>query len=246
MAITTSRAPLRFYVEAPLSPGADIELPERVARHAAVLRLRAGEEITLFNGAGGEYCARLAIPGRSRYTARIESRREVDRESPLAIILGLGISSGEHMDYAVQKATELGAAEIRPITTERSIVRLPKARIDRRLAHWQSIAAAACEQCGRNRLPQIAQVASLREFLTCPAAGTHLLLSPDASLALRELPRSERLSILIGPEGGFTAAEIGQALQAGFVGVRFGPRILRAETAPLAAIAALQALWGDC
>jgi 16S rRNA (uracil1498-N3)-methyltransferase len=246
MAMTTSRAPIRFYVEAPLFPGADIELPERVVRHVAVLRLRAGEEITLFNGAGGEYCARLASLARERYTARVEAQRDVDRESPLSIILALGISSGDRMDYAVQKATELGAAEIWPITTERSVVRLSEARIDRRLAHWQSIAVAACEQCGRNRLPQIARAASLREFLSCSAPGTRLLLVPDGAARLRELPRTERLTVLAGPEGGLSADENNQALKAGFVGVRFGPRVLRTETAPLAAIAAIQALWGDC
>jgi 16S rRNA (uracil1498-N3)-methyltransferase len=236
----------RFWIDTPLSPGAEIELPETAARHVAALRLREGDGLILFDGAGGEHEAALLRIVRGRCTARVGARRDVNRESPLAITLALGISTGDRMDYALQKAVELGVARILPLATERSVVHLSRDRADRRLAHWRGIAVAACEQCGRNRVPRIEPVAGLDVFLGCPPEGLKLLLAPDAARRLSEMGRSDAIVVLIGPEGGLSAHEREAALAAGFVALRFGPRILRTETAPLAAIAAIQALWGDC
>lgn len=242
-----ARTAPRFYVARPLSSGAEIELPPHVVRHVSALRLREGDAITLFNGSGGEFGARLGRLGRDQALARIAAWRDLERESPLRITLALGISSGERMDFALQKATELGVAAIRPVVAERSVVRLSSERADRRLAHWRGVVAAACEQCGRNRVPEVSPIAALDDLIYESAeAGPRLFLSPDAAQELRQLERAQALLLLIGPEGGLSPAEQHRAQSRGFVALRFGPRILRTETAPLAAIAALQAMWGDC
>jgi len=225
-------------------------LPPGQAHHVArVLRLKAGDTLTLFDGRGGEYEAVIARVSERGVTLDIGERRTVDRESPLAITLGQGISSGERMDYTVQKAVELGVAMIQPLETSRSIVRFDRARARKREAHWQSIAIAACEQCGRNRVPEVAPVTSLRDWLgQGGAAGAELsvLLSPDAPVPLAGLPAPRRSACLLaGPEGGLTPEEEQDALRCGFTAARLGPRILRTETAALAALAAMQTLWGD-
>ena len=242
----SSAAPPRFFFDGPLAPGAEVELPERAARHAVVLRLRAGDPIELFNGAGGEYACALSRAARDSMRARVSAWRDIERESSIDITLAQGLSGGDRMDYAVQKATELGVRAILPLATERSVVRLSDERADRRLAHWRNIVAAACEQCGRNRLPGVHPVVTLGAFLASADAGAQrLLLTPTGSVSLRELTPAGKFILIAGPEGGLTEAEEQRTTHAGFIPVRLGPRVLRTETAPLAAIAALQSMWGD-
>jgi 16S rRNA (uracil1498-N3)-methyltransferase len=241
-----SSAPPRFFYDGPLAPGADVELPERAARHATVLRLRVGDSIELFNGAGGEYECTLSRTARNSMRARVGAWRDLERESGIDITLAQGLSSGDRMDYAVQKATELGVRAIRPLATERSVVRLSDERADRRLSHWRNIVASACEQCGRNRLPEVHPVAPLGTFLAeTDNSAQRLLLAPAGSVRLRDLTPAGKIVVVVGPEGGLTEDEEERAVHAGFAPVRIGPRVLRTETAPLAVIAALQSMWGD-
>jgi 16S rRNA (uracil1498-N3)-methyltransferase len=170
----------------------------------------------------------------------------IERESPVSVTLALGISSGDRMDFAIQKATELGVNVVQPLATARSVVRLSEGRAEKRIAHWRAVAIAACEQCGRNRVPAINPVCGLLEYVVSRAPGTKILLSPDGDVSLRDLPPAQALTILIGAEGGLTDEERMDALRNGFVAMRFGPRVLRTETAPLAVLAAIQATWGDC
>lgn len=242
-----SSATPRFFIDRPLAQGAEVELPDRVVRHLAVLRLRIGDSLMLFNGAGGEHECALSRVGKNSVRARVIAWHDLERESGIQITLAQGLSGGDRMDYAMQKATELGVRAIRPLATERSVVRLSEERADRRLAHWRNVVAAACEQCGRNRLPEVHPVATLGEFLSTPenAAQRLLLLTPSGTVRLRELAPADRVIVLIGPEGGLSGEEQARVLKTGFTAVRVGPRVLRTETAPLAAIAALQAMWGD-
>ena len=241
-----ARAP-RFYCDASLPPGATVELPERAVRHAAALRLREGDALVLFNGDGHESAATLTGLGKRGATCLVRSRRAVDRESPLEVHLAQGICAGDRMDLVLQKATELGIASIQPVVTARSIVRLAPERRERRETHWQNVVIAACEQCGRNLIPPVAPSTGLPEFVALPArGGTRILLAPDGEATLRSLAPHAPVTILIGPEGGLAPEERELAATRGFTAVRFGPRILLTETAPLAALAALQALYGDC
>ena len=229
-----------------LAPGATVDLPAQATRHVAALRLRDGDAVTLFDGRAGEWSAELLRVGRDRASARLLAWHDLERESPLTVTLALGISSGERMDFAIQKATELGVNVVRPIATLRSVVRLKEERAERRIAHWRGVAIAACEQCGRNRLPVIEPALPLLEFVALSAAGTRILLSPEANMSLQDLTPATTLTLLIGAEGGLTPEERADALHYGFVPMRFGPRVLRAETAPMAVLAAIQAAWGDC
>jgi len=248
MKASADRSAPRFFVPSSLSAGADIELPERAARHCAVLRLRGGDSITLFNGQGGEYTAELTRISRDAMHARVVSGRAIERESPLAVTLAQCVSSGDRMDVALQKSTELGVARIVPIASARSVVRLSSERADRRIAHWRNLIVAACEQCGRNRIPEVAGIVELEAFLSSTAGGEglRLLLAPDASRSLKQLERATAVTLLIGPEGGLDPDERRRAESSGFVPINFGRRVLRTETAPIAAIAAMQAMWGDC
>jgi 16S rRNA (uracil1498-N3)-methyltransferase len=240
------RAP-RLHCREPLAPGATIVLDERAARHVAALRLRAGDAVTLFAGDGAEWDGMLAEVGKRGVTVALRARRAVDRESPLEVQLAQGVCSSDRMDLLLQKATELGVAAVHPVVTERSIVRLSGERLERREAHWQNVVIAACEQCGRNTVPRVAPARSFTDFLADPpAAGLKLLLAPDGAHRLRDLAPTGPVLLLIGPEGGLAPDERALALHTGFAPVAFGPRILRTETAPLAALAALQALFGDC
>jgi len=245
--VTAGRAP-RLYHDGPLSPGAMIDLSERAARHVQALRLRVGNPITLFNGDGTEWEATLTLISKRSTVASVGGRSAVDRESPLEILLLQGVCASDRMDLVLQKATELGVTAIQPLVTSRSIVRLSSERQERRQIHWQNVVIAACEQCGRNAIPDVAPGIEFTAMLAqLPGDGSRLLLSPDGSTNLRSLSAPpQRLTLLIGPEGGLAPDERMLALAAGFVPIRFGPRILRTETAPLAALAALQALWGDC
>jgi len=234
----------RLFVDAELRPQASLELPEATAHHAArVLRLREGETVVLFDGRGGEYEARLAMPGRGRVLADTGERRDVERESPLAVTLVQAVSTSDKMDFTVQKAVELGVAALHPVFSARSVVRLSGEREAKKLAHWRRIAIAACEQCGRNRIPEIAEPVALDRYRP-PAAAAKILLSPAGSGRLADGAKSP-LVLAAGPEAGFSTEEEQLFMRAGFAAARLGTRILRTETAALAALAALNALAGD-
>ncbi|MBE0622245.1 MAG: 16S rRNA (uracil(1498)-N(3))-methyltransferase [Burkholderiales bacterium] len=245
--LTPRSAGTRLYCDMPLSPGAEISLPEAAARHAVtVLRLQVGDTLNLFNGEGGEYRASLVSVSKREARARIIEFHATERESPVDITLALGISAGERMDYSLQKATELGVTAIQPLATERSVVRLAGERADKRLLHWQHVAIAACEQCGRNRVPLVAPVQKFFDYLAAVDRNKRLLmLSPDADAPLKRVAPASAAVLLIGAEGGLSPSEFDAAQASGFEPVNLGPRILRTETAPVAALAVLQALWGD-
>lgn len=237
----------RFYCPMPLQVQREVTLPDAVARHAiGALRLRDGDHVTLFNGDGHEFAGVLSTGGRA--TVKLMARHSPERESPLRIVLAQGVSSGERMDLTIQKSVELGVSGIQPVMMRRTIVRLAGDKVEKRRAHWQAVAASACEQCGRNVIPEVSAIVDFDGWRRQWAAsgGLGLMLDPEAQVALHELPRPEGLvTLLAGPEGGFDPAERTAARAAGFVGVRLGPRVLRTETAALAALAALQTLWGD-
>jgi len=241
----------RLYVPGELVPGRAFALPRQQAHHASrVLRLKAGAAVTLFNGGGAEFDAIVTRVAGDAVSVKVGDARDCARESPLEIVLGQALSSGERMDYTVQKAVELGVAAIHPLAAVRSIVRLTGERAEKRVAHWQAVAISACEQSGRNRVPPVAPVTEFAAWLGRRAAGgagaLRLLLSPAGATRLRDLPRpAASIVLLAGPEGGFTPEEEAAALHYGFAPVRLGPRVLRTETAAVAALAALQALWGD-
>jgi 16S rRNA (uracil1498-N3)-methyltransferase len=239
----------RFYLDQALAPGARFSLPPGPARHAArALRLGVDDAITLFNGRGGEYAARIERIQKDEVAVSVTGFTDVERESRLRVTLAQGISSGERMDYTLQKAVELGVAAIQPIAARRSVVKLAGERADRRVSHWQGVVASACEQCGRNQVPPVATPLTLAGWLgqERPAGGRLLFLSPLAEARLADLPPPGAMDCLIaGPEGGFEADEIAALHAAGATPVRLGPRVLRTETAALAALAAMQTLWGD-
>ena len=249
----------RFHCPLPLTEGAEIDLPEGCARHVQVLRLQPGADITLFDGGGpllrgGEWTATVLHMGRTSVRVRVGAHQAIEREGARAIHLLAGTTAGERMDWLVEKATELGMASLTPLATERSMVRLHGERAAKKQAHWQAVAVAACEQCGRNRVPHIHPLASLAQAQAlAPASAAavatgvaplRLVLSlapgsvPLRSVLAQAAPEAA-LQFLSGPEGGLSAQEEQQALAQGFVPVSLGPRVLRAETAPLAALAAL-------
>lgn len=239
---------IRVYVDAPLAPGARVALDASAAAHVQrVLRLDAGDDLTLFNGDGLDYPSKIAAIGRGAVEAAVGGRVAARAESPLAVTLVQGVARAERMDLVVQKATELGVAALVPVTTARSVVKLDRGTRDRKREHWRGIAIAACEQCGRATLPAIADPRPLAEVLAeKPAAGARLLLAPDAPLSLAAAARgAAAVEILVGPEGGLEDAECRAALDAGFRACRLGPRVLRSETAAIAALAVLQSVAGD-
>ena len=237
----------RFYCREALSPGAHIELPEPVARHAVrVLRLPPGAPMILFDGRGGQYLAHIERIERDRVMAELSAWQDVERESPLAVTLVQSLQAGEKMDFTIQKAVELGVRDIVPVESRRSVMRLAGERAAKRVAHWQGVSASACEQCGRNQVPLVASLEKLESWLARPAGDAlRLMLDPQAEQTLATITPATNVQLLIGAEGGLDPQEVIAARQAGFVGVRMGPRILRTETAGLAALAILQALWGD-
>lgn len=236
----------RFHCPVGLAVGATVELPDRAAQHVRVVRLRSGDAVTLFSGDGAEYVGSLLDIGKRTVTALVRTRREASRESPLAVTLIQGLCSGERMDLVIQKATELGVVAIRPVLAARSQARISSDRQERRGTHWQAVAIAACEQCGRNTIPEVQPLVTLADALAEPRRGGSILLSPLGNQTLRSLARENEVTVLVGPEGGLAPREREDAIAAGFLPLRFGPRVLRTETAPLAVIAAMQALWGDC
>lgn len=240
---------IRIHVELPLSEGAEVSLPAQAAEHVnRVLRLPAGAAISLFNGDGHDYESVLVHVGKREVTAQIEAVASVPSESPLRLTLAQAVVRGEKMDLIVQKATELGVARIVPLLTERSEIKLDAARAEKRLMHWRAVVASACEQSGRARLPEVVPTVALSTWLDSLSAdhGLRLALLPQATQAARELHFVNGCGLLVvGPEGGLGERDIAALSGAGFSGLRLGPRILRTETAGLAALAALQALHGD-
>lgn len=238
----------RIYTPEVLRTGTTQDLPESAAAHVTrVLRLAAGDPITLFDGTGTDYDAVLKVVARSAVTVDVGAGRPAQRESPLAVTLLQGVSRGARMDTVVQKATELGVRRLQPVLTGRSVVRLDAERARARLEHWQRIVISACEQCGRSVLPEVLPACPLDDALATLEPGTvGLTLDPRGESGLDELlGATHRVALAIGPEGGFTADEIRTLTRAGFRGLRLGPRILRTETAPLAALAILQFARGD-
>ena len=237
----------RFHVPGGLAPGATVDLPAEAAHHALrVLRLGDGDDVMLFDGRGGEWGARLvrAGPGLRAVLAGFDAE---DRVPALHVTLVQGLPAADKMDWIVQKATELGVAAIQPVAAKRSVVRLSGERMARRVHHWQQVAVAACEQCGRNRVPGVAPLLDLPHYLgSATTNDTRLLLAPGAEHGLRGMEKpAGPVTLLVGPEGGFEEGEIHAALAAGFKPLSLGPRVLRTETAGTAALAAMMALWGD-
>jgi 16S rRNA (uracil1498-N3)-methyltransferase len=237
----------RIHTAADLVSGTTIELDENAFNHAVrVLRLKQGDALILFNGRGGEFESHLEEVQKKRACAVIGNFHDKDCESPLPIILGQCISRGEKMDYTIQKAVELGVSEIVPLFSERCGVKLDQTRQEKRLRHWQSVIISACEQSGRNRIPALHETMSLKKWQRGLDASVKLVLDPCTNETLSALARPERnVALLIGPEGGLSDDEIESAVKYGFTGIRLGPRILRTETAGLAALSVIQSLWGD-
>jgi len=240
----------RVFVDAALEPGRELELPAVAALHLTkVLRAGSGDAFTLFGGDGCEYPATITAVRGARVSAVVGAGRAVDRESPLAVTLVQGVPRGERMDLIVQKATELGVRRIVPVLSQRSVVRLDGEKAHARAQHWRAVAISACEQCGRNRLPDIESPRPLLEVLGgAPGTGVRLLLDPDAPASAAPAPLgavAEAAEVAVGPEGGFTPAELEAFALARYVPVRLGPRVLRAETAAIVALAWLQSRFGD-
>ncbi len=255
----TARSAARFFADLALLPGTSVSLPDATARHVQVLRLQPGDHITLFNGQGystdgnpsgpeGEFDATVTRMGRSDVDVTIGGFTPTHREATRPIHLAVGMPANERMDWLVEKATELGAASIQPLMSERSVLRLKSERADKKVAHWRGIAVAACEQCGRNRLPVIHEVRTLADWLKSLSLGepadarqARLLLSlqTGARPLSATLASEESLTFLSGPEGGLSPAEEAAAMARGFAPVTLGPRVLRAETAPLACLSLL-------
>ena len=232
--------PPRFFIDLPLRAGDTLALPAGPARHAQVLRLQPGATIVLFNGTGGEWGATVVQMGRGEVSVQLGMHTAVDRELALPVTLALGMPANERMDAVIEKTTELGVSAIQPLVCERSVLRLSGERAQKKVAHWQGIAVAACEQSGRTRVPQVAPVCALGEWLGALASNeaTRWMLSLSDAQPVGELPRPKHAAVcLSGPEGGLTPAEAAAARAAGFVPVSLGPRVLRADTAPLALLA---------
>ncbi|HDZ39243.1 MAG TPA: 16S rRNA (uracil(1498)-N(3))-methyltransferase [Marinobacter sp.] len=237
----------RIYTDSPLSEGAQAELDENAAQHVGrVLRMQSGQALRLFNGDGQDYPATITEAGKKRVEVLVGAPEPNHTESPLQIVLGQALSKGDRMDYAVQKAVEMGVTCIVPLTTEHCEVKLKGDRADKRLRHWQSIAVSAAEQCGRARVPQILPVMTVAQWLEQSRdCDLRLVLHHRTAQALGSMNKPGRIALMIGPEGGLTAEEITQAEKEGFLPVALGPRVLRTETAPVAAMALCQWLWGD-
>jgi 16S rRNA (uracil1498-N3)-methyltransferase len=239
----------RFYCPPPLPEQGSFDLPPDAAHHASrVLRLREGDAVEIFDGIGNERRGVIADLAGKRVVIGELAAVDSDRESPLRVVLAQAMASSEKMDWVVQKATELGVTEIQPLDTERSVARLSAERAEKRLEHWRQVAISACEQCGRNVLPEIQAPQDIMAWLrqTQGATETKLILLPQGATSLHAQPKPKAgVVLLIGAEGGFTAAESESALNCGFAPIRMGARVLRTETAAVAGLAALQMLWGD-
>lgn len=238
----------RFYVPQPCVVGQEFTLPDTTFRHAVqVLRLGVGEPLILFNGEGGEYAAQMGNISKRSASVLIDSFSALDTESPVHLTLVQAIIKLDKMDFALQKAVELGANTIQPLITQRSVVRIGKEQVDKKLQHWEGIVVAACEQSGRTRMPSVQAPLTLERWLETPCTGTRMILAPGDFPRINALPSDlpTPIALLIGPEGGFTDEEVETCVQAGVMPVSLGPRILRAETASIAALALLQHRFGD-
>jgi 16S rRNA (uracil1498-N3)-methyltransferase len=238
----------RFYCPQPLVNGSTVELPEAVAHHLHVVRLQPGAALTLFNGEGGQYRATLVESGKRRATAVIDAHEAIEAEAPYSVTLAQGLPEGSKMDWIVEKAVELGVAAIQPLAAARSVVRLSGERLEKRHAHWHGVIVAASEQCGRNRLAQLLPMADVQPWLagTAGAGAPRILLSPRATESLAGWARAnppQAVTLLIGPEGGLSPQEEDAAVAAGALSLSMGPRVLRTETAGLAALAVLAGAW---
>lgn len=236
----------RFFADAALCRGATVALPDNVVRHLHVLRCRAGEKIALFNGNGREYAAVLARVDKRAAMAEILDERPSENESPLAVTLVQAVSAGERMDFTLQKSVELGVAAVIPVISSRSVVRLDGERAQKRVVRWQEIVVSACEQSGRCVVPEVRPLLPYAQALAAlPDADAKLLMSLNNRQSLRGIPPPQSVILMAGPEGGWTREEEEAAFAADFSGLTLGRRVLRTETAALAALAAMQTLWGD-
>jgi 16S rRNA (uracil1498-N3)-methyltransferase len=237
----------RIFCDARLGPGAQFALSDDAANHIAkALRLAAGDPLVVFDGRGGEYEAVILRVDRGRVDVKTGAFRDVERESPVEVGLVQGLPEADKMDWILQKAVELGVAWVQPVVCDRSVVRLSGDRAARRQAHWHRVMIAACEQCGRNRIPTLEPTLAFRDWAAQAPEARRWMLSPGAEASLVAQPRPDGpVQLLVGPEGGLSEREIDIALTIGFKPLSLGPRILRAETAPLAALATMQSLWGD-
>jgi 16S rRNA (uracil1498-N3)-methyltransferase len=237
----------RFYCSQPLLEGATVDLPETVAHHLHVVRMQAGAALTLFDGRGGQYAAVLADIGKKRASATVLAHEPVDVELPYAVTLAQGLPEGSKMDWIIEKAVELGVARVEPLAAQRSVVRLSGERAEKRHLHWLGVIEAASEQCGRNRLAQLAPVMDFGRWLAAPQQSPRILLSPRATQSLAQWAQQggpQAVTLMVGPEGGFTREEEDAAMAAGALALSIGPRVLRTETAALAALSMLNGLWG--
>ena len=236
----------RFYLPTALAPHTTLNLPDNIIRHIHVLRLNAGDSITLFNGTGNDFAATLQTIGKRHAECHIHAQRQPENESALNITLVQAVSSGERMDFTLQKSVELGVRAIQPIISERCVVRLSGDRADKRVQRWQDIVIAACEQSGRSIVPTVLPIVSFSDYLRQMPPELHLMMSLRRATTLRDIaPAPQSLRLMIGPEGGWTPAEEQAALAAGVQTITLGKRVLRTETAAMAAMAAMQVLWGD-
>ncbi|VXB36879.1 16S rRNA (uracil(1498)-N(3))-methyltransferase [Massilia sp. 9I] len=236
----------RFYCPQPLVAGSTVDLPEAVAHHLHVVRLQPGENLTLFNGEGGQVRATLLDSGKRRASARVEAVEDVEAELPYAVTLAQGLPEGSKMDWIIEKAVELGVAAVQPLAAQRSVVRLSGERAEKRQAHWQGVIEAASEQCGRNRLARLEALQDFGRWVAAPSPAPRILLSPRASQSLAAWAKEngpQDVILMVGPEGGFSREEEDAALAAGALALSVGPRVLRTETAALAALAMLGGLW---
>jgi 16S rRNA (uracil1498-N3)-methyltransferase len=238
----------RFYCAQPLSIGAVIALPDHVAHHVLVLRLTLGERITLFNGEGGEYTATISALEKKRVQAEIKTFSPREAELPYAITMAQALPEASKMDWIIEKAVELGATAIQPLSAQRCVVKLSAERAAKKQAHWQGIIVSAAEQSGRNRVPHLAEVADFNSWVGQHDLHLRILLSPRAEQSLSDWARHhppQSVALLVGPEGGFSDAEENAARAQGVLALSMGPRVLRTETAGLAALAAINAVWGE-
>ena len=238
--------PPRIFCDVRLGPGAQFSLAPDAAQHVSkALRLKPGDALTVFDGRGGEYDASIQRIERDRVDVKVGAFHDVEREARLAVGLAQGLPEADKMDWVIQKAVELGVAWIQPLVCDRSVVRLSAERAARREAHWQRVVRAACEQSGRNQVPELRPTLPFMAWIAEPAAGPRWMLSPHAASIAAHAPPASPLELLVGPEGGLSERERELALHKGCESVALGPRILRTETAPIAALAAIHALWGD-
>lgn len=238
----------RFYFPGPLAIGAIVDLPHQVAHHIHVVRLTSGEAVTLFNGEGGEYVATLVQTDRKHASAEVKAFSPREAELPYSVTLAQALPEGAKIDWIIEKAVELGAAALQPLAARRCVVRLSPERAAKKREHWQGIIVAAAEQSGRNRLPHLAELADFSMWITQQDMHRRILLSPRSEQSLAEWARHhppQAVSLLIGPEGGFSEQEEQAALAHGALALSMGPRVLRTETAGLAALAALNAVWDE-